>query len=139
MSAFEDFVQIELPLRPYVVTDPTQETIPVRRGAGPRELQFIDLNDGEVLGKVGGVLTGVTVSSLTTPSYNHDQSTPSVQWVINHAENSENFIVQIRDANGNVIIPNEITLGDGGGLDPTNNVTIDFSTAIDGKAFIIFT
>ena len=139
MSAFEDFVQVELPLRPYVEVDPDLETIPIRRGAGPRQLQFVDLADGEVLGKVGGTLQGVSIGSISAQSHNHDQAIASTQWVINHAQGSENYIIQIRDVNGSVIIPDEITTGDGGGLDKPNNVTVDFTTAIDGKAFIVFT
>ncbi|MBV1952713.1 MAG: hypothetical protein KUG64_11035 [Cycloclasticus sp.] len=139
MSAFEDFIQTELPLRPYTTTNPDLETIPVRRGSGPRELQFIDLAEGEVLGKVGGVLTGVTVASLSTLSYNHIQAISSNQWVINHNINSENFLVQIRDALGNIIISDGIKPGDAGGLDTPNNITVDFTSPVTGKAFIIFT
>ena len=54
MSAFEDFVQQELPKRGYLNSDVAQETIIIRRGAGPRQFDAVTLGEGEVLAKVGG-------------------------------------------------------------------------------------
>jgi hypothetical protein len=138
MSAFEDFVQVELPLRPFVTSNPDLETIPVRRGPGARQLEFVDLQEGEVLGKVGGVIAGVSISSLTTKSHVHTQGAASTQWVINHAQSSEDYIVQVRNAAGEVIIPDEVTIGDAGGANTSEYVTITFNEATDGKAVITF-
>ena len=62
MSAFEDFVQQELPKRGYLNSDVGQETVIIRRGPGPRQFDAVNLAEGQVLGKVGGVLTGVNVT-----------------------------------------------------------------------------
>lgn len=64
-NEFEDFIKLELPLRPVLQADGNEETILVRRGQGPRIFELITLNEGEVLGKFGGVLTGGNVSGGT--------------------------------------------------------------------------
>lgn len=138
MSAFEDFVQVELPLRPFVTSNPDLETIPVRRGPGARQLEFVDLQDGEVLGKVGGVIQGVSISSLTTKSHVHTQAVASTQWIVNHAQSSEDYIVQVRNSDGEVIIPEEITIGDEVGANLADYVTITFNQDFTGKAIITF-
>lgn len=38
--AFNDFVQTELPLRPFAAEDGPQGSIPVREGPGPRQVVF---------------------------------------------------------------------------------------------------
>ncbi len=133
MSAFEDFIQVELPRRPWVVSDPAQETIPVRRGAGPRQLEFISIADGQVLGKVGGVIQGVNVSGTGGGvSYVHTQSINADPWVINHNKNSENYIIFIVDDTGNQLFPNNVSTID------ANTIEVDFNIQATGKATIIF-
>lgn len=136
MSAFEDFIQAELPRRPWVVTDPAQETIPVRRGAGPRQLDFVSLSDGQVLGKVGGVIQGVTVPGLggevIPKGYIHLQSSAADPWVINHNLNSEDYVVFVVDNSGNQLFPDNISVLD------VNSISINFNVATTGKAVIIF-
>jgi hypothetical protein len=137
MSAFEDFIQVELPRRPWVVDDPAQETIPVRRGAGPRQLEFVDISEGQVLGKVGGVIQGIDIAtgSDIPKNYIHYESgspAPADLWVITHNKDSEDFVIHITDETGNQIIPNEVTTVD------ADNVLIDFNIPTAGKAVLIF-
>ena len=132
MSAFEDFIQVELPRRPWVDTDPAQESIPVRRGAGPRQLEFVSLTDGQVLGQLAGVVQGVDIAGLGTKSFIHTQSTSSDIWFALHNLNSDNYVVYVEDDFGRQIIPDNVVSFD------VNTVEIDFGTAITGKAVIIF-
>ena len=137
MSAFEDFIQVELPRRPWVVLDPAQESIPVRRGAGPRQLEFVSLNDGEVLGQVAGVVQGVVVPGLgggdvVPKNYIHIQSVASDTWNINHGLASDDYIAFVVDSAGKQIIPDNIDRVD------ANNITVELNTPIIGRAVIIF-
>ena len=139
MSDFEDFIQVELPRRPWVTYNPDQETVPVRRGAGPRQLEFVELQEGEVLGKVGGVIQGVAVDGLGSDgtllkSYVHFElgSPPVSTWVVEHNQALEHYVVNVYDDNGDVLIPDEIQYVD------ENTVHIMFGTAITGKAVFIF-
>lgn len=135
MSAFENFVQIELPLRPFVTIDPPAETIPVRRGAGPRQLSFVALDDGEVLGKVGGVVTGVALTDLGQRGLVFSVGVASTQWDIPHGRNSYNCIVQIYEnvgSNLSIVTPDKIIL-----VDP-NNIRIIFGANQSGKAHVMF-
>jgi hypothetical protein len=134
MSAFEDFVQLELPKRPYLSTDVAEETVIVRRGAGPRQLNAVTLTNGQVLGMVGGVLVGTTVASLGNGVRKAilNVTVDDAQWDIPHGLNSTNVIVQVVDAAGYVIIPKEIQILD------ANNITVYFNTAQTGTARVIF-
>lgn len=140
MSAFEDFIQAELPRRPWVVNDPDQETIPVRRGAGPRQLEFVSLNDGEVLGKLSGVIQGVVIPGLTgspatidgTQSYVHTQSVLATTWTVTHNIGSEDFVALVFDDTGAQIISDELTATD------SNTVIVEFNSQQTGKVVLIF-
>jgi len=132
MSAFEDFVQLELPKRPYLEVDPAQETVIVRRGPGPRQLGAVTLTEGQVLGFSGGALVGVTAQGLGTRKFTLVVTIPADPWVVPHGMNSTNVIVQVVDAAGYVIIPDEIHLTDG------DVVTISFGTAQTGTARLLF-
>lgn len=63
MSAFEDFVQTELPKRPFTEADTAAETLLVRRGVGPRQHVELILGEGEVPLFTGGTLTAATVEA----------------------------------------------------------------------------
>ena len=132
MSAFEDFIQVELPRRPWVVTDPAQESIPVRRGAGPRQLEFVSLTDGQVLGQVSGVVQGVDISTLSGKSYIHNQTSANSSWLIEHNLSSDDFILRIENEFGEQIIPDGVL-----GLD-VNNILVSLASAIEGRAIVIF-
>lgn len=130
MSAFTDFVQLELPKRPYMDTDSSTETVLIRRGAGPRQLTGLSLNDGEVLGKVGGVLQGVASSSFSSGT-RFEQSTPSASWTITHNRGDKKAVVQVFDANDDLITPDNVRTN-------TNDIVITFGIAFTGYANILF-
>jgi hypothetical protein len=133
MSAFENFVQLELPKRPYLDTDSAQETIMVRRGAGPRQLVGVSLTDGQVLGQVGGVVQGVSIGDgATFRKYVEEVTVAATTWTIAHNLDSENVIVQVMDADGYVILPNEIQVVN------ADTVTVTFHSLQTGTARLIF-
>lgn len=138
MSAFEDFVQQELPKRGYLNTDVPQETLIIRRGQGPRQFDAVQLLEGQILGLVDGQLVGVYV---TDPGVGGDNilrkailtvSQPSAVWTITHNLGSENVIVQAFDQDKFVIIPNTIQIVS------DDVVELTFSTAQSGVARVIF-
>lgn len=132
MSAFEDFIQLEIPKRPYLETDVSTETVIVRRGIGPRQLGSVTLTDGQVLGKVAGTLQGVTIGAGATFKKYSNAYASAASWVVAHGQASTDYIAQVFDASGNAIIPNEIVATD------ANTVTILFSSAVAGSARLIF-
>ena len=135
MSAFEDFVQNELPKRGYLNSDVSQETVIVRRGPGPRQFDAITLAEGQVLALVGGVLTGVTVSALGagTPLRKYVQAfTGQVTWTVVHNLNSMDVIIQAFDESRFVMIPNSIQVVN------ANTVQLTFNTAQTGTARVVF-
>lgn len=139
MSAFEDFIQRELPKRGYLDSDVPTESIIVRRGAGVRQFDAVTLTDGQVLAMKNGVLQGVSLSAgggssgipTIRTSITH-VNTAAMTWNIAHNLGSENVIIQTFDENKAVILPNSITIVD------SNTVTVTFSSAQAGTARIIF-
>lgn len=138
MSAFEDFVQVELPKRPYLNTDAAQETIVVRRGVGPRQLSAITLADGELLTMVAGVLTPLSIQSILSTfgggirRFVLTVPVATSTWVVTHNLNSENVIVQAFDENKFVIIPDSIQIVS------ANVVELKFNTPQVGVARVVF-
>lgn len=145
-SAFESFMQTELPLRPFAPSDGNQEAIAIRRGQGPRQMLFLDLQDSQVLGRVNGTLQGVTIANLnpdtgTAGGIRHfvaDVAKGSEQstWTLMHNLNSNNFVYQIYQLNDdgtlNSIIPDSVSISD------ANTVVMKFAAAIAGKAVLSF-
>ena len=130
MSAFEDFVQNELPKRGYLNSDVSQETVIVRRGPGPRQFDAITLAEGQMLALVGGVLTGV---AITAPLRKYVQAfTSQVTWTVVHNLNSMNVIIQAFDELRFVMIPNTIQIVN------ANTVQLTFNTAQTGTARVVF-
>lgn len=71
-DAFQTFIKAELPVRPLVEADEPLESILVRREHAvglPRNYVALELQEGEVLGKSGGVLTGVSAGSGSGTQY----------------------------------------------------------------------
>jgi hypothetical protein len=130
MSAFENFVQVELPKRPYTETNTNQEDVLVRRGPGPRQHVGVPLLDGQVLGKVGGVVQGVSNAALRT--YKLTVTVPTTFWDVVHNLGSEEVIVQAFDENKYVIIPDSIQI-----IDPTN-IRLIFGSPQAGVARVVF-
>jgi hypothetical protein len=131
MSAFEDFVQVELPKRGYLNTDPEQESIIVRRGPGPRQFDAIKLEEGQVLGFVNGQLAPMNLAGAIRKAV-LPVVEPAATWVVTHNFGSENAIVQAFDENKSVIFPESIT------IDDENTITIQFNSLQSGTARIIF-
>lgn len=133
MSAFTDFIQTELPLRPYLAADVPQQSVLVRQGAGPRQMSGIQLGEGEIIINIGGTLQAAALEDLTgsTDSYVHTQSPAETTWNIAHNMASEHYILQVFDPSGNVMNPSEIETID------SNNIRVtfpDFPT--EGKAIM---
>ncbi len=132
MSAFEDFVQVELPKRGYLDADPAQESIIVRRGPGPRQFDAIKLAEGQVLGVVNGMLAPMQLAGAGIRKAVLPVEEAAAEWVVNHGFDSENAIVQCFDAGNSVIFPDSITIDDG------DTITIRFNSLQSGTARIIF-
>ena len=133
MSEFEDFIQVELPRRPWTPTDPPQESIPVRRGPGPRQLDFVEINEGEILGKDGGEIKGIPIPGISAicTGFEFTQSTPALLWNVNHGGNTKRVQITIYDTTDNVILSDAIELTD------NNNLTVTFTSPQDGRAVLI--
>lgn len=131
MSAFTDFIQTELPLRPYLASDVPANSVIVRQGSGPRQLSGVTLEEGEILMNVAGSLVAVNLEDVTgnTDSYVHTQESASSTWTIAHNMNSINYVLNCFDENGKVVVPDDITTID------ENTIEISFtSTPTLGKA-----
>lgn len=128
-NAFQDFIQLELPKRPFLESDVAVETVLVRRGVAPREMQAVSLNNGEVLGKVGGTLQGVVPTSAE--GVLHTQASANVTWTINHGKNNKNALVQIVDSNDDVLVADNVKI-------EADTITVTFTNAESGRANVIF-
>ncbi len=128
-NPFQDFIQLELPKRPFLETDVAEETILIRRGVAPRQMEAIVLNEGEILGKSGGVLQGVVPTSAE--GVLHNQGTAALTWTIAHGRNNKKAIVQIVDGSDDVLHADNVKV-------ETNTITITFSEAQAGSANIMF-
>lgn len=137
MSAFEDFVQQELPKRGYLNSDVPQETLIIRRGQGPRQFDAIQLEEGQVVGFLNGQLAGVHVSDAGIGDNILRKAilqveAPAAVWTITHNLGSENVIVQAFDQDKFVIIPHSIQIVS------EDVVELTFNTAMTGTARVIF-
>lgn len=134
MSAFTDFIQVELPKRPYLENDVAQNSVIIRKGAGPRQLEGIKLLAGQILMNVGGTIQAVNLDDVSgnTDNHLHVQEIPSNAWSIAHAGGSENVLVQLWDENGKTFVPDEITINDG------NTVTVSLASPAIGKAVVLY-
>jgi hypothetical protein len=133
MSAFENFIQIEFPKRPFISTDPPLETVLVRRGIGPRELQPLTLADNQVVAKVGGVVVGLNISALGgVNKLSFPVTTAASVWNINHPFNTTDVIMQVTDSSGFIIIPDTMQIVD------QNNIQLNFAAPQAGVFRAIF-
>ncbi len=132
-NPFEDFIQLELPKRPWMASDVQEESVIVRRGAGPRQLQGVVLGEGQVLGMKDGVLQGVAAGAGGTgaDAVSFVQETPATTWTITHNRNNVNVSVSVYDADGKAFTPDEITVA-------ANTVTITVLEASAGHAVLFF-
>lgn len=135
MSAFEDFIQTELPKRGYLNSDVPQESVIIRRGAGPRQFDAVTLTEGQVLAFVGGQLQPVSISSLVSSGLKKAILTVEVAsdtWNIAHNLGYDDVIVQCFDENRFVLIPDSIQIVD------ANTVQVKFTNPQSGVARVIF-
>jgi hypothetical protein len=139
-SAFESFVQVELPLRPYVAVDGEQESIAIRRGAGPRQTQFVALQEGQILAKVNGVLVGVTPAGGVGGGVRHmvldvPELSPLDTWTLEHNMNSRNLLCEVF-----VLQDDGSLLRESCGMKivDADTVELGFSYAVSGKAILSF-
>lgn len=137
-GAFESFVQLELPLRPFVSEDGAQESIAIRRGQGPRQVQFVSIGEGQVLAKVNGELKGVTINLSGGVKYfvaDVEEGDEQSTWELEHNQDSLNFVhstYELRSGELKSVIPDEVTIVD------ANTVRFSFGSAIAGKITMIF-
>ena len=128
MSIFEDFVKTELPQRAVVQLNEPEESVLVRRGIIPKAYVSVELAEGQVLGRSGGVIIGMSMSAVGGDKhYAHEEVIPSVQWNITHGLNTYPA-VQVVDSAG-TIVEGDVKYND------VNNVTLNFSAAFAGKAY----
>lgn len=133
-TPFEEFIQTELPRRPFLFNDVAAESVFIRRGAAPRQMDGILLGEGEVLGMKDGVLTGVGAggSGSFAGGLAYTQEVAATTWTINHNRNNSNVAgITVINSSGNVIIPDAVAVD-------VNSVTLSFSVAQAGKATIVF-
>ena len=135
MSAFEDFIQTELPKRGYLNSDVPQETIIIRRGNGPRQFDALVLEEGQVLGFQNGQLQPISISALVSSGLKKailTVSEPATEWVINHNLGYDDVIVQCFDDQNFVLIPDSTQVVD------VNTIRIRFTNAQKGVARVVF-
>jgi len=134
MSAFTDFIQLELPKRPYLEADVPQNSVIIRNGAGPRQLEGIQLLPGQIIMNIGGTVQAVALEDVTgnTDNYVETIETPSASWVLTHGGGTQNVLIQIYDENGKYVIPDDIEITD------DNTVTVSFGSPAAGKAVVIY-
>jgi len=131
MTIFEDYVKTELPVRPVVQTDESEETILVRRGLIPRGYQAVVIAEGQVIGKSGGLIRGMNVTGVgsggSDAHYLHTQSIVSTTWSVSH--NLGKFpAVTVIDSGGTEVEGDIIHVD-------MYNTTLTFSAPFSGKAF----
>lgn len=144
-GAFEAFVQQELPLRPFVPQDGAQESIAIRRGQGPRQMEFLQLEEGQVVVFKNGEITGVPIKGLDgsgpiggVRNFVADIEIGSelATWTLAHNLNSFNCVAQVyqlnEDGSMQSVIPDSLKLLN------ANSVELKFSTPIAGKAILSF-
>ena len=134
MSAFTDFIQVELPKRPYLESDVPQNSVIIRNGAGPRQLDGIQLLPGQIIMNIGGTIQAVALEDVSgnTDNFVQEVSVAAAQWTLAHGGGSENVLVALYDSAGRYMIPDEITIVD------DNTITVDFGSPIDGKAVVLY-
>lgn len=132
-NAFNTFIQIEVPKRPYLESDVDQETIIIRRGNGPRQLQALKLSEGQTVlfkdgqlqaTKAGALAAGMDVRSIP-------QDTPSSVWVLSHGMNCNNVMVQVIGNDNKVFNPSDIEYID------ANTVHVTLPQEVAGNALLV--
>lgn len=132
-NAFEDFIQREMPLRPFMPSDVAVESVIVRRGAGPRQMAGVQLTEGQVLGLKDGTLQGVDAGTggSAVDALAFVQEEAATTWTITHNRNNVNVVVNVYDADGNLFSPDSLNVA-------ANTVVVDVLEAQAGRVVLIF-
>lgn len=140
-NQFESFIQLELPKRPYLEEDAPKESVIIRRGAGPRQLSGLVLEDKQMLAMQNGTLRSMSVTEFlelgadgalgTAEGISHVVELPESQWIIPHDKNSRNVVVTVLDENFEAILYDSLYV-------EFDKVTINFHTPQSGVANVIF-
>lgn len=129
MSKFEDTVLAELPRRPYLPQDAEQERVFIRRGAGPRQMELVEIQEGELLGMEDGQLRSVKKPQVGT--FVHVQEFAKSRWVITHELANTNVMTTLFDAEGNQFEADEIRVS-------ANQVVVQLAEPAVGRAVLLF-
>lgn len=128
-TPFETFVQTELPKRPYLANDVAQESIIIRRGIGPMQLDGLQLANGQVLGMIDGSLAAINQTAVNYAVQEFEVA--ATTWTITHGRGNKNAQVVLRDAADKEIKPDEIEFTE-------NTIVITWYEAQAGTAVALF-
>jgi hypothetical protein len=133
-TSFEEFIQLELPKRPFLQTDVPTESIIVRRGVGARQLDGVVLNDGDVLVKRNGVLVAESLSDNLVSAIDsvvHVQTTPAITWTITHTKNNRNVVITLLDSAYQEMLADSVVVSN-------SNIVFHFTEVQTGVANVVF-
>lgn len=133
-TPFEAFIQTELPRRPFLLNDVAVESVFIRRGAAPRQMDGVLLAEGEVLGMKDGVLKGVGSGGggSFVGGLSFEQTIAATTWTVEHNRNNDKVSAPtVINSVGNVVFPDSVSV-------TANTVVLTFSVAQAGKAVIMF-
>jgi hypothetical protein len=133
-TSFEEFIQLELPKRPFLQTDVSTESIIVRRGVGARQLDGVALNDGDVLVKRNGVLVAESLSDNLVSAIDsvvHVQTTPAITWTITHTKNNRNVVITLLDSAYQEMLADSVVVSN-------SNIVFHFTEVQTGVANVVF-
>jgi len=133
-TPFTNFVQVELPKRPILSTDVPVNSVMIRNGVAPRQLEGVLLEDGQILMCIEGTIQAVNLVDVTgdTDNHEHKQETPSATWTIDHQGKSINCLVTVLDENNRVVTPDEIEYTD------EDTITVTFLSPAVGRAVVVY-
>lgn len=134
-NAFESFIQLELPKRPYLPEDIQTESLLIRRGPGPRQLAGLKLEENQTVVFKDGQLTpapyGSPEGTSTTFGLAFYQEVPASVWTIAHNHANKNVVVTLLDNDFSEILADTLSVYD-------NEIIINFVEPQSGYANIVF-
>ena len=86
----------------------------------------IDKDTGEL------VATPISSGTPLAQGHLHTQTTPATVWVINHGRNTDQVLVQVYDADRELVIPDVIRVFN------LTTVRVEFASPQDGFAHLVF-
>lgn len=130
-NPFESFIKLELPKRPFLEADVEPESVIIRRGSLPRQLEGIKVPDGHALGGKNGVLTAIPIGASSISIVVHTNEVAELEWVVQHPDSGTVDIIQLFDTTGKSIHADTVFREDG-------QTTITFVKAQAGYASLFF-